>query len=111
IYVTQETQAQEKKGDEVAFQLACQFGKLVSSFTVESLVPLKHVCPSELKAVDIAELENITLIEACKLFVRGSILSLGGEKQNSSFGRPDSEFGQPELEFQFWPAKFGIFHV
>ncbi|CAF1580909.1 unnamed protein product, partial [Didymodactylos carnosus] len=59
----------EKNGDDVAFQLACQFGKLVSAFTVESLVPLKHVCPSELKAVDIAELKNITLIEACKLFV------------------------------------------
>ncbi|CAF1170615.1 unnamed protein product, partial [Didymodactylos carnosus] len=63
----------EKKGDDVVFQLACQFGKLVSSFTVESLIPLKHVCPSELKAVDIAELENITLIEACKLFIRGSV--------------------------------------
>ncbi|CAF1036755.1 unnamed protein product [Didymodactylos carnosus] len=65
--------SKEKKEDSVVFQLACQFGKLVSSFTAESLVSLKAVCPSELKSVDPAELKSITLIEACKLFVRGSV--------------------------------------
>ncbi|CAF1564081.1 unnamed protein product [Didymodactylos carnosus] len=38
--------AKEKKGDDVGFRLACQFGEMQNWYTVESLVDLRSSCPS-----------------------------------------------------------------
>ncbi|CAF4629324.1 unnamed protein product, partial [Didymodactylos carnosus] len=51
----------------------CQFGLLSTRFTIESPVDLRTACPDDLKNLDIFELKDeITLIEASKLFVRGA---------------------------------------
>ncbi|CAF2132348.1 unnamed protein product [Rotaria magnacalcarata] len=55
------------------FKLVCQFGKLENNYALEHLVDLKMACPQELKQIVIDDLKEITLIEACKLFVRGSL--------------------------------------
>ncbi|CAF1596020.1 unnamed protein product [Didymodactylos carnosus] len=65
--------AKEKKGDDVGFRLACQFGEIQNWYTIESLVDLRSSCPSQLKSIDINNLDGITFIEACKLFVRGAV--------------------------------------
>ncbi|CAF0800118.1 unnamed protein product [Didymodactylos carnosus] len=46
---------------------------LQNSYTVESLIDLKEACPADLKAIDVEELDDISFIEACKLYVRGAL--------------------------------------
>ncbi|CAF1155664.1 unnamed protein product [Didymodactylos carnosus] len=65
--------SKEKKNDDITFRLACKFGKLQNSYTVESLIDLKEACPADLKAIDVEELEDISFIEACKLYVRSAV--------------------------------------
>ncbi|CAF4587990.1 unnamed protein product, partial [Didymodactylos carnosus] len=48
------------------------FGILTTKCGVESLVDLRTACPAELKNWDIFELNDITVIEASKLFVSGA---------------------------------------
>ncbi|CAF1522911.1 unnamed protein product, partial [Didymodactylos carnosus] len=51
----------------------CQFGLFSTTFTIESLVDLRTPCPDDLKNLDVFELKDeITLIDASKLFVRGA---------------------------------------
>jgi hypothetical protein len=50
----------------VLHKLACQYAKFEDTFSIEHLVDLRSVCPDELK--------NITIIEVCKLQVRGSFI-------------------------------------
>ncbi|CAF0884341.1 unnamed protein product [Didymodactylos carnosus] len=52
------------------FRLACQYGKLVSLFSVQDLVDLKSSCPQELRQTDVNALGNVTFIEACKLYAQ-----------------------------------------
>ncbi|CAF1445148.1 unnamed protein product [Didymodactylos carnosus] len=65
--------SKEKKNDDITFRLACKFGKLQNSYTVESLIDLKEACPADLKTIDVEELEDISFIEACKLYVRSAV--------------------------------------
>jgi hypothetical protein len=57
----------------VLYKLVCQYGKLQDTFSIEHLVDLKSACPDELKKIVIDQLKDITIIEACKLYVRGSL--------------------------------------
>ncbi|CAF4516747.1 unnamed protein product, partial [Didymodactylos carnosus] len=61
------------RNNSVTFRLACQYGVLTNTFSVGEVVDLKSACPKPLKETDVEDLENITFIEACKLFVRGSV--------------------------------------
>ena len=63
---------ENKKDEQITFKLACQYGKLERKYLVEELVDIKLPCPGELKQIDINILRDITFIEACKLYVRGS---------------------------------------
>ncbi|CAF1358366.1 unnamed protein product [Didymodactylos carnosus] len=65
--------AKEKKNDSQIFKLASQYGKLVTTYTAESLVDLKSSCLQELRAINLDQLADIKFIEACKLLARGSI--------------------------------------
>ncbi len=56
------------------YKLACQYDKLQNNFAVEHFVDLKSACPDELKQIIIDDLQDITIVEACKLYVRGSII-------------------------------------
>ncbi len=56
----------------ITFKLACQYGKLENTYSVEELVDLTMACPEELKQIGIGDLRDVTFIEACKLYVRGS---------------------------------------
>jgi hypothetical protein len=58
--------------NQVIFKLACQYGKLENTYSIEHLVDLKMSCPEELKQLVIDDLVDITFIEACKLYVRAS---------------------------------------
>jgi hypothetical protein len=49
--------------------------KLEKTYSVEALVDLKMACPKELKHIAIGDLKDVTFIEACKLYVRGSTTS------------------------------------
>ncbi|CAF1467466.1 unnamed protein product [Didymodactylos carnosus] len=60
-----------EKDKTVVYKLACQYGKLENTFTIEHFVDLKSACPEELKQLAIDDLKDITMIEACKLYVRG----------------------------------------
>ncbi|CAF4463262.1 unnamed protein product [Rotaria sp. Silwood2] len=62
-----------KKDKNIMYKLVCQYGKLENTFAIEHLVDLKSACPQELKQLTIDDLQDITMIEACKLYVRGSI--------------------------------------
>ncbi len=53
------------------YKLVCQYGKLQNTFAVEHFVDLKSACPDELKQIVIDDLQDITMIEACKLYARG----------------------------------------
>ncbi|CAF1373824.1 unnamed protein product [Didymodactylos carnosus] len=57
------------------FRLSCQYGKLLNLFSVQDLVDLKSSCPQELRQTDVNALDNVTFIEACKLYARGSVSS------------------------------------
>jgi hypothetical protein len=57
---------------QITFKLACQYGKLESTYPIEHLVDLKMACPEELKQIVFDDLKDITFIEACKLYVRAS---------------------------------------
>lgn len=59
--------------DQVTFRLACQYGKLDNFYSIEHLIDLKMACPDELKHIVVDDLKSITLIEACKLYVRAPI--------------------------------------
>ncbi len=48
------------------YKLACQYGKFEGTFSIEHLADLKSACLDELK--------DITIIEVCKLQVRGSFI-------------------------------------
>lgn len=61
-----------EKDKQIMFKLACQYGKLENTYTVEHLVDLKMAYPEELKQIVINNLKDITFIEACKLYVRAS---------------------------------------
>ncbi|CAF1494586.1 unnamed protein product [Didymodactylos carnosus] len=61
------------KNNSVIFRLTCQYGILTNTFSVGEVIDLKSACPKPLKETDVEDLENITFIEACKLFVRGSV--------------------------------------
>jgi hypothetical protein len=54
-------------------KLACQYGKLENLYSAEHLVDLKMACPEELKQLVLDDLDNITFVEACKLYARASI--------------------------------------
>ncbi|CAF1363369.1 unnamed protein product [Adineta steineri] len=60
------------KDNTIIFKLACEYGKLVNTYSVEQLVDLKLVYPDKLKQLVIDDLNDITFIEACKLYVRTS---------------------------------------
>ncbi len=55
------------------YKLVCQYGKLQNTFAVEHFVDLKSACPDELKQIVIDDFKDITMIEARKLYARGSI--------------------------------------
>ncbi|CAF1617561.1 unnamed protein product, partial [Didymodactylos carnosus] len=61
------------KNNSVIFRLACQYGILTNTFSLGEVIDLKSACLKPLKKIDVEDLENITFIEACKLFVRGSV--------------------------------------
>ncbi|CAF0953530.1 unnamed protein product [Rotaria sordida] len=61
-----------EKDEKITFKLACQYGKLENTYSVEHLIDLKMACPKELKQIIIDDLKDITFIEACKLYVRAS---------------------------------------
>ncbi|CAF1480649.1 unnamed protein product [Didymodactylos carnosus] len=63
----------EKKHEDYVFKIVCQFGQLDKGFGIESLIPMQAACPVELKSLKLDELKDISLIEASKLFVRGSV--------------------------------------
>ncbi|CAF1544156.1 unnamed protein product, partial [Didymodactylos carnosus] len=66
--------AKEKKDNDFIFHLCCQYGLLQNKFSIESLIDLRSACPDELKSLNVFELDKeISLIEASKLFVRGSV--------------------------------------
>jgi hypothetical protein len=46
--------------------------KLEKTYSVEELVDLQMACPEELKHIAIGDLKDVTFMEACKLYVRGS---------------------------------------
>ncbi|CAF0866126.1 unnamed protein product [Didymodactylos carnosus] len=58
-----------EKDKNLMYKLACQYGKLENTFTIEHFVDLKSACPEELKQLVIHDLKDITIIEACKLYV------------------------------------------
>ncbi|CAF1126151.1 unnamed protein product [Didymodactylos carnosus] len=64
-----------KMSDFTVFKLACQYGVLQNSFSVDHFVELKSSCPQVLNELKIGELNDISFIEACKLFARGSVSS------------------------------------
>ncbi len=49
------------------YKLACQYDKLQNNFAVEHFVDLKSACPDELKQIIVDDLQDITIVEACKL--------------------------------------------
>ncbi|CAF1366379.1 unnamed protein product, partial [Didymodactylos carnosus] len=65
--------AKSSKDGTGVFRLACQYGKLLNLFPVQDLVDLKSSCPQELRQTDVNALDNVTFIEACKLYARGSV--------------------------------------
>ncbi|CAF0867109.1 unnamed protein product [Didymodactylos carnosus] len=66
--------AKEKKDNDFIFHLCCQYGFLQNKFSIESIIDLISACPDELKSLNVFELhKEISLIEATKLFVRGSV--------------------------------------
>jgi len=58
------------------YKLICQYGVLENTFEVEQFMNLKDACPNELKQIDIHHLKTITIIEASKLYSRGSTTKL-----------------------------------
>ena len=54
-------------------KLVCQYGKVQDTFSTEQLVDLESACADELKEVAIDQLKDMTIIQACKLYVRGSL--------------------------------------
>ncbi|CAF4445361.1 unnamed protein product [Rotaria sp. Silwood2] len=61
-----------EKDNNVLYKLVCPYGKLENTFSAEDIIDLKSACPEELKQLVIDELKYIKIIEACKLFTRGS---------------------------------------
>ncbi len=61
-----------EKNNVSLFKLVCQYGVLTNVFEVNQFVNLKDACPDELKHVKVDDLEPITIIEASKLYSRGS---------------------------------------
>ncbi|CAF4599169.1 unnamed protein product [Rotaria magnacalcarata] len=59
-----------EKDGKITFKLACEYGKLEIPYSIEHVVDLKMVCPEALKHIVIDDLNGITFIEACKLYVR-----------------------------------------
>ncbi|CAF1424404.1 unnamed protein product [Rotaria sordida] len=55
-----------------SFKLICQYGVLTNTFEASQFLNLKDACPTELKNLDVANLKPITIIEASKLYSRGS---------------------------------------
>jgi hypothetical protein len=56
-----------EKDEMVMYKLACQYDKLQNNFAVEHFVDLKSACPDELKQIIVDDLQDITIVEACKL--------------------------------------------
>jgi transposase InsO family protein len=61
-----------EKNNIFLYKLICQYGALENTFEVGQLVDLKAACPDELKHIDADNLMPITIIEASKLYSRGS---------------------------------------
>ncbi|CAF2910916.1 unnamed protein product, partial [Rotaria sp. Silwood2] len=61
-----------EKNNLFLYKLTCQYGVLENIFEVGQFVNLKDACPDELKQIDVGYLKSITLIEASKLYSRGS---------------------------------------
>ncbi|CAM2705414.1 unnamed protein product [Rotaria socialis] len=61
-----------EKDGKITFILACEYGKLKIPYSIEHVVDLKMACPEALKHIVINDLNDITFIEACKLYVRTS---------------------------------------
>ncbi len=54
------------------FKLVCQYGVLTNTFEAGQFVNLKDACSNELKHVNVDNLKPITIIEASRLYSRGS---------------------------------------
>ncbi|CAF1079003.1 unnamed protein product [Rotaria sp. Silwood1] len=54
------------------YKLICQYGILQNTFEAGQFMNLKDACPNELKQIDVSTLKPITIIEASKLYSRGS---------------------------------------
>ncbi|CAF1526343.1 unnamed protein product [Didymodactylos carnosus] len=65
--------SKEKKDDDFIFRIACKFGKLAISYTIDSLIDLRSAWSSDLKLNEVSPLDKITVIEAAKLLVRGTV--------------------------------------
>ncbi|CAF1429135.1 unnamed protein product [Rotaria sordida] len=61
-----------QKNNIISYKLICQYGALQNTFEIGQLFDLKDACPYELKNVDVDSLKPITIIEASKLYSRGS---------------------------------------
>ncbi|CAF1170929.1 unnamed protein product [Rotaria sordida] len=61
-----------EKDEKITFKLACQYGKLENSYSVEHLIDVKLACPEELKQIVLDDLKDITFIKTCKFHVRAS---------------------------------------
>ena len=61
-----------ERNDRFLYKLICQYGVLNNVFKVRQLVNLKDACSNELKQIDVDNLKTIALIEASKLYFRGS---------------------------------------
>ncbi|CAF2691319.1 unnamed protein product [Rotaria sp. Silwood2] len=61
------------KNNVFLYKLICQYGVLQKSFEVGQFVNLNDACPDELKKINADNLKPITLIEASKLYARGSV--------------------------------------
>ncbi len=48
------------------------YGILQNTFEVGQFMTIKDACPNELKQIDVSTLKPITIIEASKLYSRGS---------------------------------------
>ena len=52
--------------------MACQYGILENTYSIEERVDLKMICAEELGRIAVGVLRDITFIEACKLYVGAS---------------------------------------
>ncbi len=61
-----------EKNKIVLFKLICQYGILINTFEAGQFVNLKDACSEELKRIYVNNLKRIIIIEASKLYSRGS---------------------------------------